>query len=647
MPIKNREDMERSLQKGKEILSIRPELFDMSLSDILNELADGTSEMLQDRWGVAAHVVVAAIRNYDTMNLVPKLAEYEDIGFTCEYVGFLLLTEHNVNLEGLLLEAGRQELLDRIAPFVCPNLQYETEFYDRILRDLLRMLELHTNPRTVSTIIDRYADHIASLRKQNHAAEVLGDLVNQAEFSFMHAIARSWYEDNRDQAGKYCGKLLDFPGLWSRKAGIDFLEVSLRECETDFLHYYSKVNQMIHTEPELWIASIPLFVRYILDYDHTSENEKVYESALRLLQTVPDGSLDERRSFLLALQWKEISKASIEELFQSVICHPFDKDPTVLNVLDTCLYRKLLNEQEDALPILCTLFTAFSASGFLADFPDFFSKMHSVLHHLSQHMSPQITAAALNYMLAGGSVQLFFGIGLLSEAGNIPKLFQERKNFALDFPEHLTNEQLIYLMKGLLYYVHDSNEVCITAFQLLSFAKEPCREFIQFCLNEVFIHYPGTMYSIASRFKTDGTDLQIRLAKQIEQAYLLASDALSESREIKDIAPSPECWHIYQHAQEKLMNQVNATREKSFILDLFPSRVLKYGAKIGHVIHGQKGQLFYQVSTPAHISHQTELSAEYINDPVQFEIKRNAYLKEVRSRAADHQGLPAAFKREG
>lgn len=262
-------------------------------------------------------------------------------------------------------------------------------------------------------------------------------------------------------------------------------------------------------------------------------------------------------------------------------------------------------------------------------------------------MSPQITATALNYMLAGGIAPLFFGMGLLSEAGNIPKLFQERKNIAQNIPEHLTNEQLIYLMKGFLYYLHDSNEVCTTAFQLLLFAEEPCEEFIQFCLNEVFIHYPGTMRSIAGRFKTDGTDLQIRLAEQIEQAYLLASDALSESCEIKDIAPSPECWRIYQHAQEKLMNQVNAAREKSFILDLFPSRVLKYGAKVGHVMHGQKGQLFYQVSTPAHISHRTELSAEYVNAPVQFEIKRNAYLKEVRSRAANHQGLPAAFKGEG
>lgn len=644
MPMTNREEMEFSLQRGKEILTARPELFDMSINDILVELNDGTPEMLQYRWGAVAHVIVAAIKDYNAANLASKLATYENIGFTCEYVGYLLLTEHNFNLEELLLEAGKQGLLDQISPFVSPNLQYRTEFNGGSLRNVLALLDQHTNPRTVSAVIDGYAEHIKNSRKQPQAAEVLGDLNNPAEFEFMHTIARSWYEDDCEQAGEYCGELLEYPGLWSKKAGMDFLEVSLRECEADFIRYYSKVNQLLHSEAGLWITAIPLLVRYILDYDPTSENKEIYESALGLLQTIPDGSLDERRSFLMALQWKEIDKVPIEELFQSVIRCPFDKDPTVLNALNFCLYRKLLNGHEDAQQILCTLFAAFSASGFLADFPDFFSRVRSVLHHLSQHIPLQVTAIAINYMLGGGIAQLFFGIGLLNEAGNILKLSQERGKTTLDFPEHLTNEQLIYLMKGFLYYLHDSNEVCRITFQLLLFAGKSCKEFIQFCLNEVFIHYPATMNNMASQFKESGTDLQIQLAEQIEQAYLQASDARLASWEIKDIAPSPEHWRIFQHAQEKLMRQVDETREKSFISDLFPSHVLKYGAKIGWVMHGEKDQLFYQVSSPAHISHQMELSAEYANDPVQFEIKRNAYLKEVRSRAADHQGLSVAFE---
>lgn len=647
MSMTDRKEMEHSLQKGLEILIDRPELLGMAVNDVLNELDDGTSEMLQDRWGVAAHVVISTITNYDTANLVPQLAEYEDWGFTCEYVGYLLLTEHDVNLEMLLLEAGRQDLLDRIAPFVSPNLQYETEFFDRFLRDILAMLNRHTNPRTVSTIMDSYANHIANLRVQHEAAELLGDLSNQTEFAFMHAIARSWYEDNYEQAEERCGKLLKYPGVWSRKAGIDFLEISLRKCETSFLDYYPKIEQLIHLDRELWVAAIPLLVRYILDYNCTDENKIIYESALGLLQTVPEGSLDERRSFLLALQWKEIDKVSVDGIFQAVISCPFDKDPTVLSVLDTCFYRKFRENQESGEQMLQALFTAFSASGFGSDFPDFFDKLSSVVHYLTHQTSFQVTAAALRYMLAGGIAQLFFGIGLLNKAGNIPKLFQERKKTASDFPEHLTNEQLIYIMKGFLYFSFDSNVICRTAFQLLLFAEEPCKRFVQFCLDEVFIHYPGTMHNTASQFKENGTDLQSQLAEQVEQAYLHVSNVNSASWAIKDIAPSQEHWRIYQQAQEKLMQQTERNTKKSFFLEFFPSRILKYGAKIGWVVHGEKGQLFYQVSSPAHISHQIELSTEYVNDPVQFMIKRNAYLKEVRNRAVNHQGLSVTIERKG
>ena len=163
MSMVDKKEMEHSLHNGLVILTGRPELLDMAVNDVLNELDDGTSEMLQDRWGVAAHVVISTITDYNTANLVSKLAEYEDQGFICEYVGYLLLTEHDVNLETLLLEAGRQNLLDRIAPFVSPNLQYKTQFFDRFLRNILAMLNHHTNLRTISTIMDSYAELFSSI----------------------------------------------------------------------------------------------------------------------------------------------------------------------------------------------------------------------------------------------------------------------------------------------------------------------------------------------------------------------------------------------------------------------------------------------------------------------------------------------------
>ncbi|MGM9601866.1 MAG: hypothetical protein ACI3W5_09865 [Faecousia sp.] len=647
MPMTDREEMEYSLQRGTEILADHPELFGKAWEEVLNELDDGTPAMLQDRWGAAARVVIATITDYDVKSLIPNMAEYKDRGFICEYVGYLLLTEHDVNLEELLLEAERQGMFDKIAPFVSSNLQYENEFYDGLLCDFFAMLNRHADSHSFLTLIENYSKHIVNLGAQHAAVELLGDLAGKAELAFMHAIARPWYENNREQAGETVGKLLAYPGIWSRKAGLDFLEVSLRERETDFLHYYPQVERLIQADRELWLAAIPVLTRYILDYDCTNKNEETYKAALTLLQSIPDGSLDERRSFLLALQWKETDKALIEAIFQAVICRPFDKDLTVLDVLDTYLYRKIQSQQEDWNKTLRTMFAAFSASGFSADFTRFFDGLPSVTYHLAQQASSQVTASALNYMLTGGIDRLFFGLGLLIRAGSLPNLFQAREALPQDFPKHLTTEQFIYVMKGFLYYTFDSDTVCRTAFQLLLFLEETEEGSVQFCLDEVFAHYPGTMYAIAEQFKKNGTALQIRMAEQVACAYRQSSEACAASWKIKDLAPSQEHLRIFRQAQAKLMQQAKENSKPSFFLELFPSHVLKYGARFGWVVHGKNGQLFYQISPPAHISHQMELSAEYVNDPVQFEIKRSAYLKEVRSRAAGDQGLSATAEGKG
>ena len=603
--------------------------------------------MLHDRWGAAARAILGSITNYNPKSLVLKLSEYENLGFICEYVGYLLLTEHNVNLEELLLEAEQQEMFDKIAPFVSPNLQYESEFYDGHLHDILEALNRHTDSNYFITVISSYSQHITNLGAQDIAAKLLGDLKGKAELSFMHAIAPPWFENDRKQAGEVIGRLLAYPGIWSGKAALDFLEVSLSEDEAEFLCYYPQIERLIQTDRELWLTAIPVFTRYILDYDCTSENEETYQAVLSLLQKIPDGSLDERRSFLSALQWKPINKESIEMIFRAIIRRPFEKDSSVLNVLNNLLYFSVQENQCDISPFLHTLAEVFSSSGFSADYAYFFKGFSYVTYYLAKQFSSQAAAFALNYILEGGTDRLFFGLGLLTEAGNLPKLFYERTAQSIDFPAHLTSDQLIYITKGLLYFTFDSNMACRTVFQLLLFASESDEGFIQFCLNEVFAHYPGTMHDMAKQFKENGTNLQIRLAEQVKRAYQQSADEYAVSLEIKDFAPSQEHQRIFQQAQAKLTQKAEENCESSFFQDLFPTRMLKYGAKLAWVIHGRKGHLSFNVSPPAHIAHRMELSAEYVTDPIQFEVKRRIFLKEVHDRAAGDQGLPATVEREG
>lgn len=82
----DRMEIEQILENGLRILSERPELADMSISDVIDEL-DGSDQMISDRWGVTAHIVCQKIQKWDSKSLVHYLTNTDALELTCEYVG--------------------------------------------------------------------------------------------------------------------------------------------------------------------------------------------------------------------------------------------------------------------------------------------------------------------------------------------------------------------------------------------------------------------------------------------------------------------------------------------------------------------------------------------------------------------------------
>ena len=66
--ITDREEIESVLQIGEKILLDYPELYNMSLDDVLVKLDDGTEQMLHNRWGVTAWLVVRSLECFDVKN---------------------------------------------------------------------------------------------------------------------------------------------------------------------------------------------------------------------------------------------------------------------------------------------------------------------------------------------------------------------------------------------------------------------------------------------------------------------------------------------------------------------------------------------------------------------------------------------------
>ena len=645
--MENREEMERTLRRGAEILSEHPELMGKDMDTALRDLDDGTEGMLHDRWGAVAHLVLVELTECDIVSLVPALAKQKDRGFLCTYVGYLLLTKHNVNLIALLVESENQGLFDSILPYVSENLQFAPHFSEEDLRSLLTVLNRHLNSRLFWTTLESCAEQVTALGVQSVAVACLGELTGEAECAFLRSIAQQWYQADREQVMETVEMLLSHASTWSRRAGFALIEYSLRVCDTDFLQQYPKVEEILREEPSLRPTAIPMLVSFLQNYEDTEQNRETYHRVLSELQKIPDASLEERRSFLQAIEWNKDIKPVIEALFQSIISRSFSKDAAVLTSVDHYLYFRAKRPDADWNEIFQTMLAAFAAGGFAQDFMGFFDSMQGLTYDIARQAPVQGTAFALWKILTGNVEAFYFGLGLLVEAGNIPKLAQERDTLVLAFPDIRGDEQLISIMKGILYFTHDSNRICTTAFQLLLLAEEPAESFLAFLLQEVYAQYSSTMFDLAESFQKNGTTLQIRLADMVIEENRCAVKQWEAVRKIRDLAPSAERQRVFLEAQAELMRRAEANSRPSVFHTLFPSRMLKFGARIGWVMQKRDGQLAYNASTPVQISHQMELPAGYVNDPVEYGMKRDAYLKEVRTRAIDHQGLSTVPARKG
>lgn len=199
----------------------------------------------------------------------------------------------------------------------------------------------------------------------------------------------------------------------------------------------------------------------------------------------------------------------------------------------------------------------------------------------------------------------------------------------------LTEKQMIRIMKGILYFSFDAKYVCRTAFRLLLLAGKIGDAYYQFCIDEIFANYPGTMYNICEQFKSSKNGMYIVLIEKVEHAYQEATKAYTIGCQIQDISPSYDHLRIFQHAQNELMRQSKERQTPSFLDDLFPKRILKYGAKIAFVAKGTKGEMIYRVTSPAHISTTMELPATNTENPVDFTLKRLGYLEEVQKNATN------------
>ncbi|WP_195636539.1 hypothetical protein [Enterocloster bolteae] len=644
--IRNREEVESVLNEGEKILLKRPELAEMSIHDMLNELDDGTEQMIHYRWGVAAWLVIKSLKSFESKMLVEPLSEVDSGVLTYEYAGYLLQSRYKVSMVELILEAEKCGKFDKIISYVKDNIIYEEKLYEQYIISVLNTMENHKSHNCYRAFLMQYAKHIVDKDAQKLVEGLLDDIDRQIYYDFMQVMRWEWYQKDAAEANEVIGRMLGRRSVWSKKVAIDYLEASLIYDKAVFHQYFFQVENLIQESEELWQMLIPVFIKYVLKVcdDGTEKLEPVYKQVLEHLEKISDSSLNIKSSFVQAIQWTEDIPDKLDNIFKTIISHSFNRDRRILDMLDSRLYNRLTKGHwKETLHVMLKVFTA---NKYYSHYREFFDVMNSVHSGLSEY-TEEVTVEALGCMLSGDRELFFFGIGLLDEVGDLKILHKSVDESNFDFAVAYDDKQMIHLMKGVLYYIADNKRICHMAFQLLELSNESNEKYMEFCIADVYGNYPATMHEVAEYYKTVASQKQVSLAEKVLEMHERMLNERKLSYEIRDLEISREHQYIYRRAMQEQNRMINKNANKKSVFgQLFKRRTLKYGTRNAHVCSGKKEEKFYQVNPYMHHEYHMELPAIYVKDPVEYEFRRGTFLEEIMHNEISDKGLSDSTERK-
>lgn len=621
----DKKEIENILSNAEQILINQPELAKMNLEDVINAL-DSTKQMIRDRWGVAALLVVKSIKRWDLPDLVEKLSLVESGDLTYEYVGYLLQTRYGINMEALLLEADKQNKFDSIVKYIQPNLMFLTEIKQQYISPFLEMLEKHVDNNDYFSVVSNYAKSIADCDAFLIITNSLGELKSRVQYDLMSLMGREWYRKDSIEANRTIESLLGYENIWSKKASIDFIENSLYCDRTAFESYFSEIEEMILQNNDLWLQAIAVFVKYVMLYPEGANTNQFYGKVMEHLKRLPTDSTKAKCNFLATLQFEKDITQDIQDVFQEIILNPFEVNQCPLQILDHILYNLYKNSGLDI--VMKYMLEIFRINGYRYKHTSFFDGLDLIVSELVKD-AEKIFRFVMTYMLSNDIHQVFFGLGWLMIIGVI---YNEDGN-DLSF----SNNQLIRILKATLYFSVDNSKTCKIAFQLLNLIDEAPEKYITFCMDDLYKNYPGTMLKVSKQFITSDVDLQVQLAELVSKAHEKTVQEYELCLKIKDLRPSEEHQYIYRKALQEQNKQINRkAHEKSIFASFFSTRTLKYGVRNAHIVKGDRGEKIYQSSPYQYFKQEMELPGLYVEDPVGFAMKKQAFLDEVISSALDN-----------
>lgn len=632
--ISDRKELDKMLEAGTAILAQRSELRELPLYQIPDVLDDGTKEMVRNRWGVLAQIIIDSINNWETKELTSFLAGIECPDLVYECVGYALQRDYGVILEELLIEADNCGCFDRIIKYVDSNLQHKQILHTQFLLPFLEALERHSGENSYDSILYHYAMGVASCGGFIDVVKQLGIIDKEIKYNLIYYMRRFWLSCSIDNAIAQIDSFLVQNNIWAWRAALDYCESSLSYNKFLLEKHYVRIDNLVSKNSALSVFVIPLLVEYILQTEQEKEYHPQYSvivEKLRLLvEKIPDGTL----KFLQKIKFLESYPEDVTCIFKSILSTPAEDVTNTIRYLDDCFSFSL--GKKSYREVLDDMFTFFSSNTYRADYDRFFEALSSTVAGLFQYSS-EITDLAIKYITHPNLDDLFFGLGLLLELGNLEGLYSDKLAEDPAYHGSYDDWELIRIMKAVLYFSYDDKSICHIAFMLLNFAKGMPKNYLQFCVDEVFDDYPLRMNEFSQKYLQSDKYIQRKLAEAVNEKYKSRQAFLEPSRGIPDLYPSYEHQEIYSHAQVEQSRQIRKRAdEKSVFSKLFSRQVLKYGRRSAHVMKDSGGNHFYQSSPYHEFQVEHHFSLTYVTDPIAYYMRRYDFQREVEEDASNN-----------
>ncbi len=621
---REREDIIDTLENARRLLEERPELLGMDKEEILDVLDDGSREMIGYRWGVVAYAYVRELTDFALPAIIEAFSGIKSGILTYEYIGFILQSEHDINLVDLLLVANNMNLYDKILPFVEQNVVFEKTFAPEKIDAFLDAYYVNDSKKNHLQLLRYYSKLIVNFNSEGYLCQKVLDTQDNKYYDLMLHVCNDLYEKDYKLADEFMENFLKEEVEICKKLAIEFVYRSLRNhCEAFEAHYASWENYVKESE-ELWKMLIPAYTTYVQNYSTGA----VYELALCKLKTISEGSIGEKRAFISQIQYNDEIISEIENILSEMLKESFEKDRQILDALDWIFYKKLT--QGKLQEVLEKMQLIFSVNGYKHDWNDFFEAFDSTHSELKKKQA-YILEEAFHKISKGNESEFYFAVGLCSECivwKDVRKNL-EGKNYSEDVVE--------LVMLGLLYNMLIAKSVCLIAFQLAGILDDKLERYLEVCEKEIYTNYPYTMNDYANQYISSENEKIRKLALKIVQVHKKRLEHVESGADILDLRPSARRLEAYRRAEWEHKKRVNQmSDERSVFAGLFSKNVMKYGKRNAFIQVGRHNEWTFQVSNYAEVSYELELPQAFMKDQLLLSEKRYEYMERRKQYAINH-----------